>query len=33
MLILILTDIQYLLKVVFSFEEVSNIENHSPSDF
>ena len=29
----ILTDIQYLLKGVFSFEEVSNIENHSPSDF
>ena len=29
MLILILIDVQYLLKVVFSFEEGSNIENHS----
>ena len=31
MLILILIDVQFLLKVVFSFEEGSNIQNHSSS--
>ena len=31
MLILILNDVQYLLKVVFSFGEGSNIQNHSTS--
>ena len=29
MLILVFIDVQYLLKVVFSFEEGSNIQNHS----
>ena len=32
MLILILIDVQYLQKLVFSFEKGSNVQNHSVSD-